>query len=219
MAPSTLCIIKDLFRGSWIRMCHWILRVYRKTAKAKSFVSELLVRLLPKPMMGQQWVRKRQPLKSFCCSISRRGGTESCGINQRVSSVSARPNSPLTLKVQMLWETWNMLKFVEKDNAVFFDASKASKIKVHFFLSRSDRAAFPRSREGECDRTRASRRLPTWVCSRNCPSDRDGDWRLAKNGKNDEFRWTKLWPDFERLRWFSIMKVIHEISIDQHRLA
>ena len=247
-------------------------------------------------MMGQQWVRKRQPLKSFCCSISRTGEAakpnrvtpntqqkrpwflnseewvcfqvllltlrvllgmppEVCkgwilpqwkaiemkmanglstfqrlplmkwssnkhncdpslflkGINQRVSSGSGRPNSPLTLKVQMLWETWNMLKFVEKDNAVFFDASKASKIKVHLFLSRSDRAASPRSREGECDRTRASRRLRTWVRARNYPGDREGDWRLAKNGKNNEFRWTKidqtlkdcggsaLWRSFMRL--------------------
>ena len=146
------------------------------------------------------------------------------GINQRVSSGSGRPNSPLTLKVQMLWETWNMLKFVEKDNAVFFDASKASKIKVHLFLSRSDRAAFPRSREGECDRTRASRRLRTWVRSRNCPADREGDWRLAKNGKNDEFRWTKIWPDFKRLRWFRIFGKINlpfngGHSWDSHRLA
>ena len=30
------------------------------------------------------------------------GGTKSSGINQRVSSGSARANSPLTLKVQML---------------------------------------------------------------------------------------------------------------------
>ena len=68
-----------------------------------------------------------------------------------------------------------MLKFVEKDRAVFFDVNKASKTKVQFFLSRSDRAAFPRSREGECDRKRASRRLRTSVCSRNYPGDREGD--------------------------------------------
>jgi len=49
-------------------MCHCNPKSLQgKTGQAKSFVSEILVRLLPKPM----GLRKRQPLKSFCCSISR----------------------------------------------------------------------------------------------------------------------------------------------------
>ena len=74
LALPSLCIIQDLFRGSGIRMCHCNPKSLQgKTGQAKSFVSKILVRLLPKPMTRQQWVRKRQPLKSFCCSISRTG--------------------------------------------------------------------------------------------------------------------------------------------------
>ena len=72
LALPSLCFIKDLFRASRIRMCHCNPESLQgKTGKAKSFVSEILVRLLLKPMAGQQWIRKRQPLKSFRCSISR----------------------------------------------------------------------------------------------------------------------------------------------------
>ena len=112
----------------------------------------------------------------------------------------------------MLWETWNTLKFVEKDNTVFFDASKASKIKVHYFFS----AGQTEQPFQEAEKGNVTERGPAEDCAREfvhgifleTEKAIEGWQRMAKMMNSDELKsdqtlkdcgGSALWRSFMRL--------------------
>ena len=127
LALPPLCFIKDFFRGSGIRMCH----CNPESLTGKDRLSKIVC-LIRNPGEAAAEAHDGPTMSSHQAAVEKflplhlqTGGTKSSGINQRVSSGSARPNFPLTLKVQMLWrlETcWNLLKKILYTvyNAIYF---------------------------------------------------------------------------------------------------